>query len=155
MQNDSGGSAISNIFAKAQASTKTITEQQNSSPSPTTILKSVNNSGNYMCSQLSDSIQMPSPTIIYHATSPTVRTQCSQNMMEHRNPLDKICHQQESNNQFEYDDENSSQQMQQFSHNNSFNFSQSQITALDESQQQEDQNTIELRMNNLGNENTG
>lgn len=141
------------MFAKAQESAQTITEHQNSSPSPTTILKSVNNSGIYMCSQLSDSLQMPSPIVIYHENSTAARGMPSHNMMKHRNTSNKMCHQQDSRNQFEYDDENSSQQLQQFPRSNSFNFSQNQISALDETQQQADQQSIELRMNNLGNEN--
>ena len=138
------------MFAKAQESAQTITEQQNSSPSPTAILKSVNNSGIYMCSQLSDRIQMPSPTVIFHGAS--IRPICEQNMMEHRNTMNKMCHQQDNGNQFEYDDENS-QQLQPFPHNNGFSFLQNQISTLNETQQQADQQTIELRMNNLGNEN--
>lgn len=142
------------MFAKAQASAQTITEQQNSSPSPTTILKSVNSSGNYMCSQLFDSIQMPSPTVIYHNTSHHTREIGSHNMMEHRNTLNKMCHQRDNTN-LEFDDENSGQQHEHFPHNNSFNFSANQISTLNETQQQADQQSIELGMNNLGNDNAG
>lgn len=139
------------MFAKAQESAQSITEQQYSSPSPTAILKSVNSSGIYMCSQLSASTQMQSPTVTYHEiVRPSIG---SQNMMEHRNTLNKMCHQPETTTQFEFDDENSGQQLQQFQHNTNFSFSQNQISALNETQQAADQQTIELRMNNLGNEN--
>lgn len=155
---DAGGSAISNMLAKAQVSAQAITEQQNSSPSPTTILKSVNSSGHYMCSQRSNNIEMPSPTVIYHepasSTPPSAMIR-QQNMMQHRNNINNMCHQQENSNQFEYDenDENSSQQ-QNFPqyHNNIYNYAQNQHPTVNETQQQADQHTIELRMNNLGNE---
>jgi hypothetical protein len=150
---DAGGSAILKSLA---SSAQAMTEHQNSSPSPTTILKSVNNSGHYMCSQRSKNMEMPSPSVIYHeptTTSSSIMSQ--QSMMQHRNILNNVCH-QDNNNQFEYDetDENSGQhgREQQYPtsyHNNNYNYSQSQST-----QQQADQNTIELRMNNLGNEDT-
>lgn len=145
------------MLAKAQASARAITEHQNSSPSPTTILKTVNSSGHYMCSQRSNDIEMPFPTVFYHEPSPITTTSSfvrPQNMMQHRNNVNIMCHQQDNGNQFEYDenDENSSHQQQQF-HN--YNYSQIQHPIINESQQQEDQHTIELRMNNLGNEDTG
>lgn len=159
IQQDAGGSAITNMLAKAQASVQAISEQQNSSPSPTTILKSVNSSGHYMCSQRSNNIEMPSPTVIYHDPSPAnTATMRQQNMMQHRNNINNLCHQQDNSNQFEYDenDENSSQ-TQQFPqyHNNNYNYSHNNHSTLNETQQQADQHTIELRMNNLGNEGTG
>nr|AFS34617.1 cryptochrome 2 [Clunio marinus] len=146
-----GGSAISNILAKAQASAKAFTEQQSSSPSPTTILKTVNNSGNYMCSQRSDHIEMPPQTVLYHEPSLNASSSVlqQQNMMKHRNNTNDMCHQQENINEFQYDEDGTSQ------HHNSYNYSQKQMTALNETQQQEDQHTIEFRMNNLGNEDTG
>lgn len=77
--------------------------------------------------------------------------------MQHRDST--MCLRQENNNQFEYDesDENSSQHHQQmkytqFSNNNGYNFTQNQHQSLDETQQQADQHTLELRMNNLNNE---
>lgn len=164
IQQGAGGSAITNILAKAQASAQAISDQQNSSPSPTTILKTVNSSGYYMCSQPKN-VEMPSPTIIFHdprtpKLSPSNRHQ--QNMMQHRNNMNNICLQPDNSNTFECDesDENSSQhhrQQQQFTqfHNNSFNYSQSEIATFTETQQEADQHTIELRMNNLGNEDTG
>lgn len=78
-------------------------------------------------------------------------------MMQHRNNVNNVCHQQDNGNQFEYDeiDENSSHQQQQFEQFHNYNYSQSQHPIIDETQQQEDQHTIELRMNNLGNEDTG
>lgn len=158
---DAGGSAIFNMLAKAQASAQAITEQQSFSPSPTAILKSVNNSGHYMCSQRSN-IEMPSPTVIYHEPQPITNTVTEirpQNMMQHRNNMNNLCHQQDNGNQFEYDenDDNSSHQQQQFAHyhNSNYNYSQNQHSTHDETQQREDQHTIELRMNNLGNDNMG
>jgi hypothetical protein len=128
------------MLVKAQASAKAISEHQNSSPSPTTILKSVNNSGNYMCSQR---IEMPSPTVKYHDTSTTVQHNLP-NMVEHRNNYDNSCRQPENIHRYEYDeiDDNSYPQF--------YNPAQTQHSTP---QQQADQNTIELRMNNLGNEN--
>lgn len=104
-----------------------------------------------MCSQRSNVIEMPSPTVSYHEPSSVLR---QQNLMQHRNNINNLCHQQENSNQFEYDDENSSQQ-QQFPqyHNNNYDYNQNH-SALNETQQQADQHTIELRMNNLGNEDT-
>lgn len=144
---DAGGSAISNMLAKARASAQAITEHQNGSPSPTTILKSVNSSGHYMCSQQKNTAEMPSPIVIYNETVPEI---LPPNLMQHRN--NNVCLPQDNNNQFEYDesDENSSQYPQY--NNNAYNFSQNLHQNLDESQQQADQKTIELRMNNLSNE---
>lgn len=79
-----------------------------------------------------------------------------QNMMQHRNNLNTLT-QQDNVDQFECDesDENSSQhhQQQQFPQyiNHNYNYSQNPISTFNETQQQAD---IELRMNNLGNEDT-
>lgn len=148
------------MLAKAQVSAQAISEYQNGSPSPTTILKTVNNSGNYMCSQHKTNLEMPSPQVIYREASrnnPTIPLR--QNMMQHRN--NHLTQQQDNSNQFDYDesDENSSQhhQAQQFPPyiNNNYNYSQTQHSTMIETQQQADQYTIERRMNNLGNENSG
>lgn len=147
----SGGSAISSMLAKASVA-QAISEQQNSSPSPTTILKSIN-SGNYICSSTrSNQIDMPSPTVIYHESSSktTVLMQTQQqNMIQHRNALNNMC----QKDQYDYENDDSSSQQQQFQqYHNSYNYSQTQHTTISESQQQVDQQTIEARMNNLGNE---
>jgi hypothetical protein len=140
------------MLAKVQESAKIICEQQNSSPSPTTILKSVNNSGAYMCSQHSN-IEIDSPSAIFHENLEPIPTpSCQYNMMQHRNNLNNVCNQQENNNQLddEEGEENLSQksQQQRYSpyHSNSYCYSQ------ESTQQQADQHSIELRMNNLGNE---
>lgn len=134
------------MVVKAQASAKAISEHPTSSPSPTTILKSVNNSGNYMCSQR---IEMPSPPVKYHDTSMRIHEQINlPNMVEHRNNYNNICHQTETN-QYEYDD------MQQPQYAQFYNPAQIQHSTTNETQQQADQHTMELRMNNLGNENLG
>lgn len=82
-------------------------------------------------------------------------------MMKHRNNLNQMSIQLGNTHQFEFDeaDENHAQHNQpqhylQF-HNNSFDYSQNQLPALNVRQQQADQQSIELRMNNLGNEETG
>lgn len=146
------------MFAKAQVSAQSITEQQHSSPSPTTILKTVNNSGHYMCAQRSTNVETPSPTVIYHeASASSISNQ--QNMMKHRNNVDKISIQLESSNQFEFDeaDDNITQhnQPQHYLQYNNFDYSQNQMPSLSVTQQQADQQSIELRMNNLGNEDSG
>lgn len=165
IQQSADGPAISNILAKAQASAQAISDQQNSSPSPTTILKSVNSSGYYMCSQPTSqqkNIEMPSPTFIYNEQrNPNISSQQHlQNMTQHRNNLN-IFLQPDNSNTFECDesDENSSQHHQrqtQFTHqfhNNNFSYSQNETTTfLNDTQQEADQHTIQLRMNNLGNE---
>lgn len=149
------------MLAKAQASAQTITEQQNSSPSPTTILKTVNSSGHYMCSQRSSNIETPSPKVIYHDTASASTISHQQNMMKHRNNIDKFTIKLEDRHQFEFDETDDSQSRHnqpqhylQF-HNNSFDYTQNQIPSLNVTQQQADQQSIELRMNNLGNEDTG
>jgi hypothetical protein len=127
------------MLAKAQASAKAICEHQNSSPSPTTILKSVNNSGNYMCSQR---IEMPSPTVKYHEIPSPLQLNHLPNMVEHRNNYNN--NGKNNLHQYEYEEiEENNSGYPQF-----YNPAQAQ-------QQQADQHTIELRMNNLGNENTG
>jgi cryptochrome len=151
-----GGSAISSMLAKAQASALANVEQINSSPSPTTILKTVNSSGTYMCSTTRSFIDMPSPVVIYHehtTTNTTQKPQQNNSMMQHRN-MNNICL-KDHHTQFDFEenDENSNQHHQQFQYHNSYNFSQSQSQIIsNETQQQEDQHSIELRMNNLGNE---
>jgi len=105
---------------------------------------------------------MPSPTVIYHEPTPTSsslimqiqqKASIQQSMMQHRNG--NMCH-QKNLNQFEYEenDEKTHRQRQQFQsyHNNYNNYTQNQQLAISDSQQQADQQTIELRMNNLGNE---
>lgn len=108
-------------------------------------------------------MEMPSPQAVYHeisTNSPTIPIH--ENMMQHRNSLDHLTQQQDNSIQFEYDesDENSSQhhhQAQQFPQyiNNNYNYTQIQHSTMSRTQQQADQHTIERRMNNLGNENTG
>lgn len=159
---DGGGSAISSMLAKAQASALANAEQQNSSPSPTTILKTVNSSGSYMCSITRSNIEMqsPSPVVHYHepATTPqSLLTQIPQeqnNMMQHRNNNLTCLKDRHHTNQYDFDenDENSNQQNQYQYHNSFNNYTQNQHQVLSETQQQADQHTIELRMNNLGNE---
>lgn len=144
------------MLAKAQ-SAKIICEQQNSSPSPTTILKSVNNSGVYLCSQRSN-IELQPPTVIFHDNLQPTQS-CQHNMMQHRNNLNKVCNIQDNNCQLPRDhqdddegEENLSQDRQhEYSpyHNDRYSFSQ------ESPQQQADQHSIEMRMNNLGNEDTG
>jgi cryptochrome len=140
------------MLAKAQASALANAEQLNSSPSPTTILKTVNSSGTYMCSTTRSSIDNPSPVVIYHSESPTTTTtsiltqmpQQTNNMMQHRNT--------NNNHHTQFLDENDENQ---FQYHNRYNYSQSQHPqhqVISETQQQADQHSIELRMNNLGNE---
>lgn len=146
------------MLAKAQASALANAEQINSSPSPTTILKSVNSSGTYMCSTARSNIDNRSPVVIYHSESPatptinTISTQIPQqhqanNMMQHRST--------NNNHHKQFLDENDENQFQY--HNVYNNYSQSQHQhqhhqVISETQQEADQHSIELRMNNLGNE---
>mgnify|MGYP003449536996 CR=1 FL=1 len=144
------------MLAKAQASALASAEQINSSPSPTTILKSVNSSGTYMCSTSRLHIDYPSPIIIYYreqspaTTTTPLLTQIPQeqtNMMQHRS-MNNI-----SNNNNQFLDENDDNNFQY--HNVYNNYTQNQHQqhqVISETQQQADQHSIELRMNNLGNE---
>lgn len=156
---DGGGSAISSMLAKAQASALANAEQINSSPSPTTILKSVNSSGTYMCSTNRSHIDYPSPVIIYHrdqspaTTTTSLITQIPQptNMMQHRSMNNNSNNNNTHHSQYldENDDNN-------FQYHNVFNnYTQNQHQphqVISETQQQADQHSLELRMNNLGNE---
>jgi hypothetical protein len=145
------------MLAKAQASALANAEQLNSSPSPTTILKTVNNSGTYMCSTTRSSIDNPSPVIIYHheqssaTTTTPIHTQIPQqqqtNMMQHRSTNNNSTN---NNHHNQYLDENEENQFQYHSVYNNYQHSQHQV--ISETQQQADQHSIELRMNNLGNE---
>ena len=134
------------MLIKAQASARAITEHQNSSPSPNTVLKSVHSSGNYLCSQRS--LEMPSPTVKYYEMSPTQNN--NQNMMQHRNNY-SLFQQHDKRYEFEEINDLSRQHQPQFQF---YNPAQNQHP-MNETQQQADQHTIELRMNNLGNENLG
>ncbi|KAL7038371.1 hypothetical protein ACKWTF_009562 [Chironomus riparius] len=156
---DGGGSAISCMLAKAQASALANAEQINSSPSPTTILKSVNSSGSYMCSTTRSNMEMqsPSPVVHYHEPNminPSQLTQDQNNMMQHRNSSLTCLKDRHHKNQFDFDenDENSNKRNQYQYHNSYNNYTQNQHQVISETQQQADQHTIELRMNNLGNE---
>jgi hypothetical protein len=94
---------------------------------------------------------MPSPTVKYHETSPMQQHHVMQNnIMEHRNNYN-ICHQRDNRYEYEIDD-NSGQHQPQYQY---YNPAQIQHQTINETQQQADQHTIELRMNNLGNENIG
>ncbi|CAO1411081.1 unnamed protein product [Diamesa serratosioi] len=141
-----GGSAISSMLAKAMSA------PPNSSPSPTTILKSVNNSGNYMC-RSNPSIVMPSPT--YHEPSP-LQTNMQQHQQQLLNRNNMQCRQQELD-RYDYDenDDNNSKQQQQYQqYHNNFNYSQNQHQHpnLTDSQQQQSDQQLSIRMNQLGNE---
>lgn len=152
------------MLAKAQASALANAEQINSSPSPTTILKTVNSSGSYMCSTTRSNTEMqsPSPVVHYHEPSMTNTTQSllthivhdQNNMMQHRNNNLTCLKDRHHKNQFDFDenDENSNQRNQYQYHNSYNNYTQNQHQVISETQQQADQHTIELRMNNLGNE---
>jgi hypothetical protein len=149
------------MLAKAQASALANAEQLNSSPSPTTILKSVNNSGSYMCStaRSNNDMQSPSPVVIYHESSnSSLITQMPQEqntMMQHRNNVNiSLSRLKDHHKRFDFDDENENEnQKNQYQFHNAYNnYAQSQHQAISETQQQADQHTIELRMNNLGNE---
>lgn len=150
---ESGGSAITNLIAKAQASSQLFAEQQSGSPSPTTILKTVNSSGHYLCSQHKE---MPSPKAKYHEPSGNCRQVTHQNMMQHRNNSNEL-RQQEHRNQFECDEsyDSSIQDHHRQQPFPQYSYSQIQHSAVNETQQEADQQTIELKMNNLGNENAG
>ena len=147
------------MLAKAQASALANAEQINSSPSPTTILKSVNSSGSYMCSTTRSNMEMqsPSPVVHYHEPNminPSQLTQDQNNMMQHRNSNLTCLKDRHHNNQFDFDenDENSNKRNQYQYHNSYNSYTQNQHQVISETQQQADQHTIELRMNNLGNE---
>lgn len=88
---------------------------------------------------------MPSPTVKYHETT---TQQNHHNIMQHRSNYDKICHQQ--SNRYEYDEIEEKSKQSQYQY---YNPAQIQHSSTKETQQQADQHTIELRMNNLGNEN--
>lgn len=144
------------MLAKAQASA--LAEQLNSSPSPTTILKSVNNSGAYMCSTSRSSIDNPSPVVIYHIEQSPVTTATSNitsnsqqqtNMMQHRSTNNNS---NNNNHHSQYLDENDENQFQYHNVYNNYTQNQHQHQVISETQQQADQHSIELRMNNLGNE---
>lgn len=101
-----------------------------------------------MCSQ-KKFVEMPSP-MMYNE-----RVINTSHMMQHRNNQ-IICQQQDSSNQFEYDEGDDQRNLQlqypQY-HANAFNFNPpAQHQAMTESQQQADQQSIELKMNNLGND---
>lgn len=101
-----------------------------------------------MCSQ-KRFVEMPSPTM-YHEK---VINQA--HMMQHRNNQ-MLCQQQDSSNQFEYDEGDDQRNLQlqypQY-HVDAFSFNPPpQHQAMNESQQQADQQSIELKMNNLGND---
>jgi hypothetical protein len=99
------------MLAKAQSSTQVITEHQNSSPSPTTILRNVHSSGNFICSQRSNT-EAPSPVVKYHEPSSNVDTPMNYENNNHYQ------------NQFTYPDDQRSPEQQINYHdqyNNSFN----------------------------------
>lgn len=70
--------------------------------------------------------------------------------MQHRNNYNILGHQQDTRYEYEIDDTSDQQPQYQY-----YNPAQIQHPTMDETQQQADQHTIELRMNNLGNENMG
>lgn len=106
-----------------------------------------------MCSQ---SIEMPSPTVKYHKVSTPEQHINLPNMVEHRNNYSDVCNQQD-NPRYDYDEieDNSVSQHQYQQYYNPAVQSTQHPTLNETQQQQEDQHTIELRMNNLGNENIG
>ena len=133
---------------------KAMSAPPSSSPSPTAILKSVNNSGNYMC-RSNPPILMPSPT--YQDSSP-LQTNMQQHQQQLLNRNNMQCRQQELD-RYDYDeneDNNSKQQQQYQQYHNNFNYSQNQHQHqhpnLTDSQQQQSDQQLNLRMNQLGNE---
>jgi hypothetical protein len=104
------------MLAKAQSSTQVITEQQNGSPSPTTILRNVHNSGNFICSQRSNT-EAPSPVVKYHEPSSNNDSQMNyENSNNYQNQYNYQENQQSSEQQINYHDQ----------YNNSFNYQQDQ-----------------------------
>lgn len=92
---------------------------------------------------------MASPSMNYKQVTNTAH------MMQHRNNQ-IMCQQQDNSNQFEYDEGDDQRNLQlqypQY-HADAFNFNTPpQHQLMNESQQQADQHSIELRMNNLGND---
>lgn len=101
-----------------------------------------------MCSEM-----MPSPIVTYHDT-PTHVHHNLPNMVQHRNNYSNIC-QQQINNRYGYDESDDISNQPQPQYQLYYNPAQIQHTTMNEIQQEADQHTIELRMNNLGNENIG
>ncbi len=143
---EGGGSALSGMLAKEQASAL-VSSEQLESPSPTTVLKTGNNSGTYMCSSVHLVVDNVSTVVIYHgknSTTPTTTssyTQISQsnNMMDTKNSNNEN---ENYENQYQYEN-----RYKNFSENQHFKH-----PVRTESQQEADEKCIERGMNSLGNE---
>lgn len=113
-----------------------------------------------MCSTNRLHIDYPSPVIIYHREqSPTTTTtplitqvpQQQTDMMQHRSMNNNSNNNNNNNSQYlEENDDNNFQYHNVYNNYTQIQHQQHQV--ISETQQQADQHSIELRMNNLGNE---